>query len=117
MGQTLVNPLAQLTDVLIIGQLQSQSHCSAPSGQLHLQEHGIPSPIGTGTSPDPEPVGGGGPDPEPVGSTGPDPEPLPVGSTGPDPEPVGSTGPTVGITATVHLAILPLPFLTARVKE
>jgi len=105
MGQTLVNPLAQLTDVLIIGQLQSQSHCSAPSGQLHLQEHGIPSPIGTGTSPDPEPVGGGGPDPEPVGSTG------------PDPEPVGSTGPTVGITATVHLAILPLPFLTARVKE
>jgi len=105
MGQTLVNPLAQLTDVLIIGQLQSQSHCSAPSGQLHLQEHGIPSPIGTGTSPDPEPVGGGGPDPEPVGSTG------------PDPEPVGSTGPTVGITATVHLEILPLPFLTARVKE
>merc|ERR1711910_168618 len=59
MGQTLVNPGAQVTDVLIIGQLQSQSHCSAPSGQSHLQEQGIPSPIG------------GGPDPEPVGSTGP----------------------------------------------
>jgi len=129
MGHTLVNPAAQfITALLVIGQLQSHSHCALPSGQSHLQEHCIPSPIG-GSGPDPEPVGGAGPDPEPVGGTGPDPEPVigtgvspepePVMGTGvsPDPEPVGSVGPTVGLVATLHFEILPLPFLTARVNE
>jgi len=124
-GHTLVNPAAQLiTALLVIGQLQSHSHCSLPSGQSHLQEHGIPSPIG-GSGPDPEPVIGTGvsPDPEPVIGTGVSPDPDPVIGTGvsPDPGPVvgsvGSTGPTVGFAATLHFVILPFPFLTARVNE
>merc|ERR1719318_1291476 len=61
MGHTLVNPAAQGTDVLVMGQLQSQSHSPLPSGHWHLQEHCIPSPAGgMGPDPEPEPVGTGG---------------------------------------------------------
>ena len=77
MGQTLVNPGAQVLAVLCIGQLQLQSHWPLPSGQSHLQEHCIPSPVGgIGVDPDPEPVGGIEPDPEPVGGMEPDPDPV-----------------------------------------
>ena len=101
-GQTWVNPEAQLTGLVGFGQLQLQSHSPPLPGQLHLQEHCIPSPFGgIGPDPDPGPVGGIGPDPEPIGGIGPDPEPVggigpdpePIGGIGPDPEPVGGNGP------------------------
>merc|ERR1719350_57521 len=109
MGHTLVNPAAQVTDVLVMGQLQSQSHSPLPSGHWHLQEHCIPSPAG-GIGPDPEP--------EPVGGMGPEPEPDPVGGMGPEPEPepVG-TGGIVVATAQLHFEMEPLPFLILTVKE
>lgn len=44
-GHTLVKPDAQDIAMLCMGQLQSQSHCPLPSGQSHLQEHCIPSPV------------------------------------------------------------------------
>ena len=123
MGHTLVKPLAQFMAVLCMGQLQSHAHSPLPSGQSHLHEHFMPSPIG-GVGPDPDPpVGGFGPDP--VGGLGPDPDP--VGGLGPDPDPGGRivTGcspdpnPSVVVSSSSaeHFEILAFPFLTERVKE
>jgi len=113
MGHTLENPAAQVTALLVIGQLQSQSHSPLPSGQLHLHWHCIPSPdpdpdpvMGTGVSPDPDP--GMGPDPDPVVGTGvsPDPDPVPVGA-----------GASVGAAAQAQLEMDPFPFFIFSVKE
>jgi len=131
MGQTWVNPTAQVMFWLCMGQLQLQSHLPLPSGQSHLQEHSIPSPdsepdpdpepVG-GAEPDPEPVGGIEPDPEPVGGIEPDPEPVggiepdpePVGGTDPDPEPVGGMAVVVAAAAASNFpfVILTFPFWT-----
>merc|ERR1719318_367593 len=99
MGHTLVNPLPQTRNLAVTGQLQAHSQLLPPSGQSHLQEHCIPSPmlgpdpdpgIGTGSSPDPVGGRGKGPDPEPVTGRGAGPDPVGSGS---DPDPNGgSTG-------------------------
>merc|ERR1712106_375447 len=91
MGHTLQKPGAQFTALLVIGQLQSQSHSPPPSGQSHLQEHCMPSP-----------PAGGAPDPDPVIGTGVSPDPDPV---------VGSVG-----IIQEHFEIFPFPFLTVSVK-
>ena len=118
-GQTWVNPEAQLTGLVGFGQLQLQSHSPPLPGQLHLQEHCIPSPFGgIGPDPDPGPVGGIGPDPEPIGGIGPDPEP--VGGNGPEPDPVGGIGPDpepVLAGTTTPFMSLAFPFFTDMSKE
>merc|ERR1719312_1058998 len=121
-GQTLENPSAQVTALLVIGQLQSQSHSPLPSGHLHLHWHCIPSPtppdpdpvMGTGVSPDPDPDPGMGPDPDP--GIGPDPDPDPGMGPDPDPVPVG-VGASVGDAAQAQLEMDPFPFFILSVKE
>ena len=105
MGQTLEKPGAQVNAL--------QSHSPLPSGQLHLQEHCIPSPPGGGGPPEPDPgevgIGTGvSPDPDPVIGTGVSPDPDPV---------VGSVGTGTVAASQEHFEILPFPFLTASVKE
>merc|ERR1711892_463821 len=129
MGHTLEKPGAQFTALLVMGQLQSQSHSPLPSGQSHLQEHCMPSPP-AGGAPDPDPVIGivGPPNPDPVIGTGVSPDPDPMIGTGvsPDPEPVIGTGVSpdpdpvggkVGAVSQEHFEILPFPFLTTSVNE
>ena len=134
MGQTLVKPRAQVIEGLCIGQLQLQSHCPLPSGQSHLQEHCIPSPVGgIGVDPDPEPAGGMEPEPDPVGGMEPDPDPVggmepdpePVGGMEPDPEPVGGMEPepdpvggAIVISAASNFPFdsLTVPFVTFMLK-
>merc|ERR1719483_2074833 len=111
MGHTLQNPGAQFTALLVMGQLQSQSHSPLPSGQSHLQEHCMPSPP-AGGAPDPDPVIGTGPDPDPVIGTGVSPDPDPVVVVV-----VVSVGGSVGAASQEHFEILPFPLLTVSVKE
>ena len=110
MGQTLLKPLAQFMDKLCMGQLQSQSHSPPPSGQVHLHEHCIPSPV-DGEGPDPV---GCSPDPDPIGGAGSDPDP--VGEGGPDPEAGGGTI-VIGSGSALQFDIDPFPFLTLSLKE
>merc|ERR1711892_960479 len=116
MGHTLQKPGAQFTALLVMGQLQSQSHSPLPSGQSHLQEHCMPSPP-AGGAPDPDPVIGTGPIPDPVIGIGGSSDPDPVIGTGvsPDPDPV--VGGAVVAVLQEHFEILPFPFLTTSVNE
>merc|ERR1711892_253575 len=102
MGHTLEKPGAQFTALLVMGQLQSQSHSPPPSGQSHLQEHCMPSP-----------PAGGAPDPDPVIGTGVSPDPEPVIGTGVSPV----VGAAVVAVLQEHFEILPFPFLTTSVNE